>query len=368
MAGDSDYPKTVLLVDCSGFANNTTNLTGIDKAYTTAKTLTCNGNAKISTALGYPALAFDGTGDFVSFPDTADLDFTAGAGTIEAEVYIAGNSAADVSGSKLATIISNFNSADATYWAFYVSGNATTTGTGLTFQSNVATKGITATVSQSALHHLAVSWDATGVYFAINGVVTATTAFASNIIGGTQPRIGKLDVAGYLRELNGYIKSLRITNGVARYKANFTPVTPFPDYVSSIAYTLTESIAATQFRLILSKISDGALVSSSVVTTSGEIKYKTVQTGHFCMTIVPIQGDKWKSGTAYALNDLVMPTTPHTTPYYFKRVGNAGTSGATEPVWNTAVAGQCNDGVWTNCWERIERLTQPIVHSPIINI
>lgn len=222
---DSDiyYHKTVLLVDCTGFANNATNLAGIDKGYINPKTLTCNGNAKISTALGYPALAFDGVGDYVSFPDTSDLDFTSGAGTIEAVVYIAANSTADSGGARFATIISNFYSPDTAYWAFYVTGNTSTTGTGLTFQSNVATKGIGGAISQSALHHIAISFDSSGVYFSIDGNVVSTTAFESPIIGGSSPRIGGLNVAGYLRELNGYIKTLTVTEDVAKYKTNFTP-------------------------------------------------------------------------------------------------------------------------------------------------
>jgi len=369
MAGDRDYNKTVLLVDCTGFANNATTLTGIDKAYTTAKTLTCNGNAKISTALGYPALVFDGTGDFISFPDTADVDFTTGAGTIEAEVYISGNSALDAANLRNACIFANTADGNTTGFTFFILGSSTTTGTGLIFDPVVSgvsyARSLTGiTISQGALHHFAVSWDSTGVYFAVDGTVTATTALPVNVLGGTAPKIGRQQTTSYARDLNGYVKYVRIYNGVAKYKANFSLPVSYPAFSGQINYTLTEALAATQFRLIASKISDGTLAKTAVITASGVLDMPLLDT--VSITAIPVQGNKWQAGTIYAAGDLVFPTVAYT--HYFKRVaGTGGTSGTTEPTWvNTIGDTTTDDGVWNNCWECIALLADSISHSPIV--
>jgi hypothetical protein len=56
----------------------------------------------------------------------------------------------------------------------------------------------------------------------------------------------------------------------------------------------------------------------------------------------------WATSTAYALNDLRMPTSAKENGIYYKCT-TAGTSGATEPVWPTTIGATVADGtaVWT---------------------
>jgi hypothetical protein len=56
----------------------------------------------------------------------------------------------------------------------------------------------------------------------------------------------------------------------------------------------------------------------------------------------------WTASTAYALNDLRMPTSANENGIYYKCT-TAGTSGATEPVWTTTIGATVADGtaVWT---------------------
>jgi hypothetical protein len=56
----------------------------------------------------------------------------------------------------------------------------------------------------------------------------------------------------------------------------------------------------------------------------------------------------WAASTAYALNDLRMPTSTKENGIYYKCT-TAGTSGATEPVWPTTIGATVADGtaVWT---------------------
>jgi hypothetical protein len=55
----------------------------------------------------------------------------------------------------------------------------------------------------------------------------------------------------------------------------------------------------------------------------------------------------WVGTTAYALNDIVLPTTRNN--FYYKCT-TAGTSGTTEPTWNTTDGGTTADGTGTLVW------------------
>jgi hypothetical protein len=77
-------------------------------------------------------------------------------------------------------------------------------------------------------HHLAVCRDGTSNRMFFDGVQQgATVSDSTNYTGTAVVTIGSV-VYG---RLNGNIDDLRVTKGVARYTANFTPPTaPFPDY------------------------------------------------------------------------------------------------------------------------------------------
>jgi len=63
---------------------------------------------------------------------------------------------------------------------------------------------------------------------------------------------------------------------------------------------------------------------------------------------VTAQAASWRTATAYALNDLALPTAPAAQPLLFKAT-TAGTSGATQPTWPTTVGATVTDGTvtWT---------------------
>ena len=86
-----------------------------------------------------------------------------------------------------------------------------------TYQSGI-------TLAANTWYHVAVTWDGTTLRFFVNGVigtthtgVTITPSTNQVIVGGTGPGASGL--------FTGYIDDLRITKGVARYTANFTPPT-----------------------------------------------------------------------------------------------------------------------------------------------
>ena len=81
-SGAGGGAQTVLLLHCDGTDGATTFTDSSD----TSHTVTANGNAQIDTdqsKFGGASGLFDGTGDYLSIPDSADWDFGTGDWTID---------------------------------------------------------------------------------------------------------------------------------------------------------------------------------------------------------------------------------------------------------------------------------------------
>lgn len=133
----------------------------------------------------------------------------------------------------------------------------------------------------------------------------------------------------------------------------------------TISGVLTESISVTDFIIRLYEATTGVLLSSTTVQAGAFILFPDNNGAKF-LTFHPVQGAKWQSGTVYSLNALVYPTAPATTPYYFKRVSSAGTSGSTEPSWVITAGGLSNDGIHNGCWQMIDGLTDSKILGPVV--
>lgn len=191
------------------------------------------GNAQISTSIkkyGTGSLKFDGTGDYILTVIEPLLSFGTADFTLETWFYIAGNSSLDGSSIRAAALLCSYpaNGTINTY-SLYINGDASTTGTGLTFRNfvNSTTYDITytATISQTTWHHVAVcrSGTTTKLYFNGNEVASGTLGNQYISAASNATKIGAVEYFNYADELNGYIDELRVTPGVARYTANFTP-------------------------------------------------------------------------------------------------------------------------------------------------
>lgn len=224
---DPFFASVSLLLHGEG-ANGSTTM--VDSSLS-SKTVTRAGNAQISTAqfpFGTSAIKFDGTGDFLSTPFASDFDFGTGDFTVECEAYVAGNSSLNNNSLRPATLFGCYTAGPPiTGWTLGIDGNGGTTGNGVSFQTYIGgtTQVVSAatTVSQAAWHHLAVT-RASGTYrLFLDGVQLTSAASTQAATPGDTLIIGALEFSGFLNELNGYIKEARITKGVARYTANFTP-------------------------------------------------------------------------------------------------------------------------------------------------
>jgi hypothetical protein len=176
------------------------------------------GNAQVSTTqkkYGTGAMYFDGTGDYLTLPPDDIFKFGTGDFTVEGWVN---------------------QSANNTYSVFLEIGEHLTSA-GIIFLVNNASARSASVFSAaffggetlpalSQWYH--VAWvRSTGVLkIYVDGVSTGSVAFTNNISSNTTT-IGysRSTVASSGYYLNGYIDDLRITKGLARYTANFTPPT-----------------------------------------------------------------------------------------------------------------------------------------------
>lgn len=178
------------------------------------------GNAQIDTTIkkfGTGSLEFDGTGDWLLVPDSIDQRLGTGNFTIECWLYLSATGAArGIVGKGTSTTgwLLSTNSSNAVVFTY---GTSTITSTG--------------TLSGTTWYHIAVVREGTGtnqtkIY--IGGTNDGTGTVSTDFTQTNAAYVGANRTGG--DALNGYIDDLRITKGVARYTANFTPPTAaFPD-------------------------------------------------------------------------------------------------------------------------------------------
>jgi hypothetical protein len=118
---------------------------------------------------------------------------------------------------------------ESTGYTFLINNASSTAGDIALYNGGVfvcATSGID--YGDDAWHHLALTRLGTAVTIWVDGVSRATSTSSASFSGQTN-FVGRNN-AYSPRNLVGYIDDLRITKGVARYTANFTPPTAaFPD-------------------------------------------------------------------------------------------------------------------------------------------
>jgi hypothetical protein len=207
--------------------DGTNGSTTITDSSPSPKAVTAVGNAQISTAqskFGGSSIAFDGNGDQLTVP--TDEAFTLGSSgtyTVELWFYAAG---AQTSFAVLASTFDNFNTLFANRWGLVINNTG-----GLTWYdsggSGAGSLYSLSAISTNQWNHVAITGSGSTVTMWLNGISQGTMSGAKNYTTSSSLKVGYVLNAAYF---NGYIDDLRITKGVARYTANFTPPTaPFPD-------------------------------------------------------------------------------------------------------------------------------------------
>lgn len=207
--------------------NGTNGSTVITDSSGSPKTVTAVGNAQISTAIADPfgnstrgVIALDGTGDYLSIPATTAFEYGTGDFTIECWIRFA-----SVAGVQ-SLYDQRFTGDQGPQPVLY------TNGTSLRYFFNGSDRITIATVAANQWYHLALSKQSSSIKAFIDGVQGGSTYVdATSYTTGPSVFIGNDTFTPAVFGFNGYIDDLRITKGVARYTATFTPPTlPFPDF------------------------------------------------------------------------------------------------------------------------------------------
>lgn len=179
------------------------------------RTWTANGGAAVTGG----ALVLDGTGDYLSSPQSTDFDFGSGDFCVESFINVA------VSPSAEATILAKWSGSDLS-WLFGITSarqpffyyNSSTTGLQFPTGTGVAPTGTDT--------HIAAYRVGTQLYMAVGGNVSASSALGTDalVTVSVQSCIGAQS-DGISSLLNGKIKGVRATKGSSGgYGAsNFTP-------------------------------------------------------------------------------------------------------------------------------------------------
>lgn len=236
-APDPNYSSVVLLCNFE---------TGFSDLSSSLKILTNNGNAwptNSSFKWGSLSGSFDGSGDFISTPDSADWDFGTGQFTVEAWVRFQTKTTNQA-------IIGQWDNAGAaanSAWYLYLNGS------NLTFRLSNGTTTVDAaaafTPTLGQWYHIAADRDGTGkVRLYVDGSMVASStsmnfappnSTASLVIGavGTTGGFPTLD-------FNGNLDDVRVTKGVSRYAsdAGYTvPTAAFPT-TGDVFYYMIEAV------------------------------------------------------------------------------------------------------------------------------
>jgi hypothetical protein len=211
IVNDDPYFANVSLLLRGGGTNGSTTI--IDGS-SSPKTVTAFGNAQISTAqskFGGASIAFDGTGDYLDAGSNSAFGYGLNDFTIEfwtyrnasseLQVFLDHRTGVSVRVAPTIYILSNAI-------LYYTGGNNRITG---------------GTVASTQWVHVALSRSGSSTKLFLNGVQTGSTYTDTNNYIDSPVRVGGANDGSSVASLNGYIDDLRITKGVARYTANFTP-------------------------------------------------------------------------------------------------------------------------------------------------
>lgn len=177
---------------------------------------------------------FDGSADYLSIPSNSALVFASGDFTVECWFYLTGNANPNGGGDRVGQLASCVAAGPSPGWEFLVTGNSTTTGTGLVFSNRVNFFTIyaisaTTTIAQNQWNHVAAVRSGATTTLYLNGQSIGSGVLPDQNITSSSPLwIGRQDVTSYTHDFLGYISNFRVVKGTAMYTGSTYTVPTAP--------------------------------------------------------------------------------------------------------------------------------------------
>jgi hypothetical protein len=180
------------------------------------------GNAQIDTAVkkyGTGSMEFDGTGDHCLLPASEELAMGTGDFTIEMWVNLSAVGSND-------GVFVELRSSGATSNGFVFNARRVTSpsaGFKLNFYTDGGSNTASTILAYNTWHHVAVTRSSGTIRMFANGVSDITPFTKNNNFSDTPDVTIGQSLLYSPSNITGYVDDLRITKGIARYTANFTP-------------------------------------------------------------------------------------------------------------------------------------------------
>lgn len=215
--GDQHFENVVLLLHMDGINGGNT----FADSSLSQKTVSSAGGAAISTAKskwGGASLLLDGSGDYLSVQGHDDFVF--GTGDFTVEMWVNTTTTSEK------VLVDQFSNSSPHVWQFSIKN-----GTLNWFSSGAYALVGSIPVNTGAWRHVAATRSAGTLRLFVDGTLDGAVAHGTNYTTKSVLGIGaQVASRNAVYDLPGNIDDLRITKGVCRYTANFTPpTTPFQD-------------------------------------------------------------------------------------------------------------------------------------------
>lgn len=194
----------------------------------TGQTVTFEGTAQLDVdtkKFGSASLLLDGNSDYVTVPDSANWDFAAGDFTIDCWAYLDEAMGTARCLASFGGGVNNWNTTNGIEWMFSIEANEK-----LYFGYNDAGSGVNCYSTEAidvdaGLHHFSVIRNGNTLTLRVDGVTVGTSDMTgvtiTSIATPTNLEIGhQIGVGEFWK---GWIDEPRISKGVARWVADFTP-------------------------------------------------------------------------------------------------------------------------------------------------